>query len=197
MAWSSAFSDDQWIMAELDTVYSIGRVVLKWQSAYGKQYRIETATDTTSWQTVYTETKGNGGVDTIVFAPVNAKYVRLYGVQRASRNGYSLYEFEIYRPSATDVETPNARPSKFKLMQNYPNPFNPRTDISFSVGTYTYTSLRIYDLLGREVAVLVDEIKAPGEYSVQWNALAVSSGVYFYKLQAGGFCDMKKLVLLK
>lgn len=195
--WGSAFSDPQWITIELDTIYTIGKVVLKWESSYARQYSIQTAIDTASWQTVYTETKGNGGADTIVFTPVDAKYVRMYGTQRRTGYGYSLYEFEIYRPSVTGVETPKACPSKFKLMQNYPNPFNPKTVISFSVGTYNYTSLRVYDLLGREIATLVNEFKPAGDYSVQWNASAVSNGIYFYKLQAGEFSDMKKLVLIK
>ncbi|MBM2840233.1 MAG: hypothetical protein HW412_761 [Bacteroidetes bacterium] len=90
-------------------------------------------------------------------------------------------------------------PGQFALEQNYPNPFNPATTIRFSipVGTYGHTSLRVYDVLGREVAILVNEVKQPGEYEVQWDASNFSSGVYFYRMRAGSFQDTKKLILAK
>jgi hypothetical protein len=88
-------------------------------------------------------------------------------------------------------------PIKFSLSQNYPNPFNPSTTIKFSVGTYCHTSLRVYDLLGREVATLVNEVKAPGSYTATFNTTNMSSGVYFYRLQAGNYTETKKLMLLK
>jgi PKD repeat protein len=195
--WSSAFGDAQWILVELDTVYTVGRVVLKWESAYAKQYRIETAVDTTSWQTVYTETKGNGGVDTVVFSPVDVKYVRLVGVQRASRFGYSLYEFEIYRPAVTGVESPKARPSKFGLMQNYPNPFNPKTVIGYELPVMSAVSLKVYDILGREVRTLKDGQESAGTKSLTFDATELPGGVYFYQMRAGSYTATKKLVLLK
>jgi Secretion system C-terminal sorting domain len=85
------------------------------------------------------------------------------------------------------------------LEQNYPNPFNPTTSIKYSipVGTYGRTSLRVYDLLGREVAVLVNERKAPGSYTVQFNGSGLASGVYFYRLTAGDFVATKKLLMLR
>lgn len=88
-------------------------------------------------------------------------------------------------------------PNEFNLGQNYPNPFNPATKISFTVGTQQAVSLRIFDVLGREVATLVNENKPAGTYSVSWNASALASGVYFYRLQAGENVQVKKLVLLK
>ena len=91
----------------------------------------------------------------------------------------------------------NDRPTKFSLGQNYPNPFNPKTTISFSVPKRSFVSLKIYDLLGREVVTLVSEEFAAGNYSKQWNAANISSGIYFYCLQAGTFTETKKLVLLK
>ncbi len=90
-------------------------------------------------------------------------------------------------------------PLSFALYQNYPNPFNPITTIRFTipVGTSRYTSLRVYDLLGREVAVLVDEEKAPGTHSVRFDASDLSSGAYFYRLRAGDLTQAKKLVVIK
>jgi hypothetical protein len=98
----------------------------------------------------------------------------------------------------TSVEDPPIElPNHFSLEQNYPNPFNPSTNISFFVGMYGHTSLRVYDILGREVANLVNETKPAGSYQVEWNATGFPSGVYFYRLNAGSYSDTKKLLLLK
>ncbi len=85
----------------------------------------------------------------------------------------------------------------FSLSQNYPNPFNPATKIKFDVPKASFTKLIIYDLLGREVAVLVNEELKPGTYQADWNASNYSSGVYFYKIVSGDFVETKKMVLMK
>ncbi len=83
------------------------------------------------------------------------------------------------------------------LGQNYPNPFNPATHIQFSVTDLQLVTLKVYDVLGREVATLLNEQKSPGTYDVQWNASNMASGVYFYRLTAGNFIATKKLLLMK
>jgi hypothetical protein len=85
----------------------------------------------------------------------------------------------------------------FSLGQNYPNPFNPVTTISYSVPKDGNVKLVIYDLLGSEVMVLENANKTAGSYKVQFNAGAIPSGIYFYRLEAGGFTAVKKLILLK
>lgn len=90
----------------------------------------------------------------------------------------------------------NRMPQRFLLSQNYPNPFNPSTTISYSLPKTANVSLRIFNTLGQEVALLVNEQRSPGYYQVQWNA-NVPSGIYFYRLQAGSFIETKKLVLLR
>ena len=93
--------------------------------------------------------------------------------------------------------TSNELPIKFDLAQNYPNPFNPTTTISFNIPLKSFVLLKVFDLVGREVATLVSEEMSAGNHSQQWNAVNISSGVYFYRLQAGSFTETKKLVLLK
>jgi hypothetical protein len=88
-------------------------------------------------------------------------------------------------------------PSTYELAQNYPNPFNPSTTIQFSIPTAGVVRLVLYDILGRQVATLLDEEKAPGTYKVDFNGSQFASGTYFYRLQAGTFSDTKKLLLLK
>jgi uncharacterized protein (TIGR02145 family) len=88
-------------------------------------------------------------------------------------------------------------PEAFVLFQNYPNPFNPTTSISFTLPSKSFISLEVFDLLGREVATLVNEQKPAGTYTQKWNAANVSSGIYFYRLQAGNYIQTKKLLVLK
>jgi hypothetical protein len=88
-------------------------------------------------------------------------------------------------------------PKKYDLKQNYPNPFNPVTKINFEIPKQGYVSLKIYDVLGREVKTLVNEIKTAGYYSVDFDASTLSSGVYFYKLESGTYSDIKRMMLIK
>jgi hypothetical protein len=88
-------------------------------------------------------------------------------------------------------------PLHFDLKQNYPNPFNPSTTISLSLPSKLFVSLKIFDLIGREVATIVSEELSAGDHSRQWNTNGMPSGVYFYRLQAGSFTETKKLILLR
>jgi hypothetical protein len=100
---------------------------------------------------------------------------------------------------ATDVENPPSpeRLTRFALDQNFPNPFNPATEISYQLSAFSRVTLKVYDLLGREVASLVNDKKVPGKYSAIWNASGMPSGVYFYRLQTGTYTETKKMLLLK
>ncbi len=88
-------------------------------------------------------------------------------------------------------------PTEYRLEQNYPNPFNPATTIAFSLPSKQSATLKVYDVLGREVAVLINESKEPGKYIVSFDASGLPSGTYFYRLQAGSFVATKKLMLLR
>ena len=96
-------------------------------------------------------------------------------------------------------------PTEFKLFQNYPNPFNPSTRIQYQVSGNSHVSLNVYDVLGNEVAILVDEYKPAGSYEVEFDASSgvrsasggLASGIYFYQLKAGDFLEMKKCILMK
>jgi len=91
----------------------------------------------------------------------------------------------------------NNLPKEFILLQNYPNPFNPSTEISYSIPQTNFVSLKIYDVLGKEIATLVNEEKSIGNYTVEFSASNLSSGIYFYRMQAGSFTDTKKFILLR
>jgi hypothetical protein len=88
-------------------------------------------------------------------------------------------------------------PKDFVLFQNYPNPFNPTTVIHYYLPVASHAVVKVYDVLGREVATLVNEQKLAGSYQVTFDAHLLTSGVYFYSLQAGSFAETKKLILIK
>ena len=95
------------------------------------------------------------------------------------------------------VESNEITPISFILEQNYPNPFNPATSIQYSVGSRQFVSLKVYDVLGNEIVTLVNEEKSPGIFEVEFDARNLSSGIYFYRLQAGSLFETKKMLLLK
>ncbi|MBK7629451.1 MAG: T9SS type A sorting domain-containing protein [Ignavibacteriales bacterium] len=111
---------------------------------------------------------------------------------------YDSLAFGSISYGITDVEDNyNEIPENFSLLQNYPNPFNPNTKISWQSPVSGHQTLKVYDVLGNEVATLVNEYKSAGSYEVEFNASSLSSGIYFYRLNAGSFVQTKKMILIK
>jgi len=114
----------------------------------------------------------------------------------AAKDSMIAFLVEVFTPSsAAPLET--FVPIEVSLAQNYPNPFNPSTQISYSLPITHHASLKVFDLLGREVAVLVDEESSLGAHTATWDASGFPSGVYFYRLHAGDFVETKKLILTR
>jgi N-acetylneuraminic acid mutarotase len=99
--------------------------------------------------------------------------------------------------TVTGISTNQNLPKQYSLSQNYPNPFNPVTKISFDIPKNGFVSLKIYDILGKEVATLVNEVKTPGSYIVDFDGASFASGTYFYRLESNGFVSTKKMLLIK
>ena len=106
-------------------------------------------------------------------------------------------ETKLTNEIVVDVENEKLFPNTFSLEQNYPNPFNPTTNIGFQIADRGFVSLKVFDILGNEVATLVNEEKPAGIYEVNFDAVELPSGIYFYKLQTGSFVETKKMVLIK
>ncbi|HUI30539.1 MAG TPA: T9SS type A sorting domain-containing protein [Candidatus Acidoferrales bacterium] len=116
-----------------------------------------------------------------------------YATWLANRTAYDNAIWNL-----TDVkEVPNTRPTRYALLQNYPNPFNPTTNIRYSVPQNGYVTLKIYNVLGQEVATLFSGVQHAGDYVATFDASRYASGIYFYRLQAGNTSLTKKMVLLK
>jgi hypothetical protein len=99
--------------------------------------------------------------------------------------------------TVTDVTNSTAPSFAYSLEQNYPNPFNPTTAISFCVQKQEYTEVKIFDIMGREVVILISEILSPGRYTYRWNASQYATGIYLYQITSGAFRQTKKLLFLK
>jgi uncharacterized lipoprotein YddW (UPF0748 family) len=140
--------------------------------------------------------------DTTLLCPTILNSTTNYSWIVAGSNAYGAGDFsgEMRFQTGQDVtvvDRNGAIPKEFALSQNYPNPFNPTTNIQFAVAQAGPVSLRVYDVLGREVALLVDNVMQPGFYTSRFDGHNLASGVYFYRLIASGFVEMKKMQLLK
>jgi hypothetical protein len=197
--WSSAWADNQWIYIDLGQKFSIRRVVLAWETAYGKVYRIEVSDDTLTWTQIFFNSNSPGGTEDLSNLTGAGRYVRMYGMARATQWGFSLWEFEVYGlPFVTGITDEQAQfPATYNLGQNYPNPFNPSTTISFSLPKASNVKLTIFNVLGQKVAALADKFMEAGVYNIKFDAAHFSSGVYFYRLEAGKYISQKKMLLLR
>ena len=142
--------------------------------------------DGTSWATQYTVTAGS-----FYHLTKSRSGATLWGVR--SNGGISRYGTPItgVTPISSQI------PSDYSVSQNYPNPFNPTTKINFALPKSGLVTIKVYDVTGKEVATLVNEVKNVGTYSVDFNASNLSSGVYFYKMSINGFSEVKKMSLIK
>ncbi len=114
-------------------------------------------------------------------------------------NQHNVGFWYVYKQSTiTEVEREEETiPTVFKLEQNYPNPFNPSTVIRYQIPVVSKVNFKIYDILGNEITVLVNEEKEPGYYEVKFNALNYASGIYIYRIQTESFVNTKKMLLIK
>jgi hypothetical protein len=171
-------------------------VNLKWSTATelnNSGFDIERSLDKSGW-TNLAFIKGNGNSNSIkkYFYTDNSitfpgKYY--YRLKQVDNNGNYKYSDLIM----ADIKDPQT----FSLNQNYPNPFNPSTIISYQLPVEIRTVLKVYNVLGKEVATLVNEVQSSGQHSVNFNASNYASGIYFYKIEAGPFFQVKKMILIK
>ena len=137
------------------------------------------------------------------------RYLPYFNPERVIEIGILEFDYQLagYFPADIDYQSPcydpldikviEDTPEEFSLDQNYPNPFNPSTKISWQSPVSSLQKLKVFDVLGNEVATLVNEEKPADTYEVTWNASGLASGVYFYQLRAGNFIDTKKMILLR
>jgi hypothetical protein len=131
----------------------------------------------------------------ILTAPSAGTYTVNAGFKSPSRQWGTTSA--VINVTGVDEELVGLRPESFALYSNYPNPFNPTTKIRYAIANTAFTSLKVYSLLGEEVASLINEEKTPGVYEINFDAANLTSGTYLYKLESGDFSQTKKMIILK
>ncbi len=150
---------------------------------------------TTSGSGEYLIPAGNEWATKYVQTPVQTNRIKFIAY---SAYGNNLFIDNIYYGPIDGTGNPiSFTPLKFELSQNYPNPFNPTTKINFSIPKQSFVTLKVFDMLGREVAELLNKELSPNNYSIDFNASNFSSGVYFYKLESAEFTEVKRMMLIK
>jgi len=133
--------------------------------------------------------------------PSTIYHYRVFAYNQAGVSPYSNVSFDTTLSLTSITQTGTEIPEVFKLYNNYPNPFNPVTKIKFDIpavsGNSVPVKIAVYNLLGEEVTLLADKQMQPGRYEVNFDASMYSTGVYFYRIQAGEFTDVKKMILVK
>ncbi|MBT8377904.1 MAG: T9SS type A sorting domain-containing protein [Ignavibacteria bacterium] len=164
-------------------ILGITSVLNNWWFVRGSSI-YQSTDDGSSWSMVHTAPSGT--YNHLVSGNTNLWAVR-------SDGGISFYDYT----AGIEDETRNTIPESFSISQNYPNPFNPTSKIKYQIPELSFVTLKVYDVLGNEVATLVNEEKPTGTNEVEFNAEGLPSGIYFYQLKAGSFSETKKMILLK
>jgi len=198
--WSSGWANNQWIYIDLGQKCRIDRVVLSWaQEHYGRIYRLEVSDNAQTWTQVHRTTNGNGVIDDRPLTNASGRYIRMYGEQRNSDRGFSLWEFKVFGEPLTALpDEEKVIPSGFRLLTNYPNPFNPQTKIRFSMDQPAKIRIEIFDTAGKLVLSAADGWYPAGQHELNFESAGLSGGVYICRLtNQNGDSVSGKMVMLK
>ena len=199
---------DDWSAETRLTFNAANKESISIASFQEKVHLIWTDDRNTEWEVFYIKSIDNGvnweAEELISSIPIKSRSSR---VSVFEKNVFVVWEdvpsgapdeiiFRRYI-TPTSVDNEIISPQEFDIDQNYPNPFNPTTTIKYQIPELSFVTLKVYDVLGNEIATLVNEEKPVGSYEVEFNATGLPSGIYFYRLQAGSFVETKKMVLMK
>ena len=181
------------VAADIDNEGNIIIVWEGWPDLYGQRYSSDMSRIGENFKINTSESDGNA------FPCVRLRNGKIYTAwDRLNHGKTSVWMNILDFNNPTNIVTKTEEyPQQFYLSQNHPNPFNPTTTIEYSLPSYEHVKIEVYDLLGREIITLVDEDKLAGSYKVEFDGSGLTSGIYFYKLQAGRYTEAKKLLLIK
>ena len=171
---------------------------LSWNMVLGSdRYRVQLSTNVSFGTKVMDDSTVTDCYRQVGPLQINTTYYwRVSAANVAGTSSYSAVRSFTTGVASAVEQLDGAVPREYALSQNYPNPFNPATTIQFALPKSSYVSLKVYDALGREITMLVSQQLNPGYFTIRWNA-NVSSGIYFYRLQAGNYVATKKMILIK
>ena len=181
--WSSVYENDEWIYVDLQNSTEISSVKLFWEAAFGLSYEIQISDDAVNWETVYTESNGDGGTDDITLEPVTTRYVRMYGHTRATDFGFSLYEFEIYGEDALGIDDHTID------IAVYPNPITTNV-VNISVRDQSPITIEFIDLLGKSIGIY--HVQGQSVYAL--DASKMASGISLIKITGQNWETTRKLI---
>ncbi len=198
-AWQSGGKNTEWIMIDFGRTISLNTLSIHWGTDFAVSYAIHFLDASGKAIKSVTQTKGDGGVDEILNIGIQARYIRLLCTKIYGTN-YTVHEIEAFGTTVpVGVKRPEVQPAAFQLLQNYPNPFNAATRIDYQLALPGRVSLKVFDLLGREVAVLVEAVRPAGSCSILFDAdhWKMASGVYVCRLESQGEVALKEMVYIK
>ncbi|MFZ1083091.1 MAG: discoidin domain-containing protein [Candidatus Kryptoniota bacterium] len=200
--WQASSDSSQWLLIDLGEPDTISEIVIDWANkTYAKKFSVEVSNDLNAWSSINSTNDGVGGtnyVETLDSLQGIGRYIK-FTFQSEGNGPYSVSEIEIFGAAnaATAVLPKPGIPSNYALDQNYPNPFNPTTTIIYELPANSFVTLKVYDVLGREIKTLISGLQSAGNHNVTFDASRFSSGVYLYAMTAGGVTVTKKMILLK
>jgi hypothetical protein len=192
-------NSNHWWKVDLGALYDVAGSEVMWEfdgQSYG--YVVELSTDNVHWSTSVNKRNNTSTSQTQqdIFT-ARGQYVRITITRLPSGCWASFWEFKVLVSSTSGVDQGELITKEFGLDQNYPNPFNPTTVIRYQLSANSQVALKVYDVLGKEIETLVNERQRAGNYSVNLDAGKLSSGVYYYRLQAEQVVETKMMVLMK
>ncbi len=198
-AWQSGGKYTEWLMVDFGRTIDLDILRIHWGDGYAVSYAVHLLDAAGKAIRALTQSAGDGGLDELLNIGVQARYVRLL-CTRSNGSHYAVRELEAYGTAVpAGVAMPTLPPAVFHLAQNYPNPFNSGTRIDYALSRPAAVSLKIFDLLGREAAVLVDARQQSGFHSVLFNGAEwkMASGVYLCQLESQGLIAQRKMVFIR
>ncbi|MBN2485485.1 MAG: discoidin domain-containing protein [Bacteroidales bacterium] len=179
--WESIHgSDPQWYAVDLQNTYSVNRLVIRWETAAARAYRIEVSNDNVNWTSLYSTTTATGGTETLNVSG-SGRYIRMYGTARTTGWGYSMWEFEVYgtetSAKATEELNPTEKPDD-ATVEIFPNPVSEILTIAIGKKT-AFEQLSVFDISGR---LVLQQSLVAGDESIDVNVTALKNGLYVIKL---------------
>ncbi|MBN1415136.1 MAG: VCBS repeat-containing protein [Bacteroidales bacterium] len=182
--WGSDYSDNQWIKITLDTIHSVTKVVIHWEAASARKYKILASKNNLSWDTVYYESSGDGETDIVFFEPIQAKYIQLLGIEGNTQWGFSIWELEIY---STDMYNTACEPTNIvsektpdDIICVYPNPLTDQIFIDFNQPLNGELTLKLMDPSGK--IILMERIFGNNLSTHKMNLSSFKSGIYIIRI---------------
>ncbi len=191
----------QWIQYDLGVIKPINVIALsfyQWNNGRVYEYSIQSSDDEVTWNNVVLNASSSNQEWTLnEINSLSARYIRVVCLSNNVNDWAGLWEARIVEETGVTAGDNNDIPKTFNLAQNFPNPFNPSTTVQYSVADAGLIKIAVYNVIGQEIARLVNEEKQPGTYNITFDASNLPSGIYFCRMEANDFTSTRKMILLK